>query len=54
MLTIFRIYWLLAIMPPKKATKAKYHHDMIGLSTSVLKAEFVTAFQTDKNFDIGH
>ena len=52
MLTIFRIYWLLAIMPPKKATKAKYHHDMIGLSTSVLKAEFVTAFQTDKNFDI--
>ena len=52
MLTIFRTYWLLAIMPPKKATKAKYHHDMIGLSTSVLKAEFVTAFQTDKNFDM--
>ena len=39
-------------MPPKKSTKKKYYHDMIGLSTSVLKSSFVTAYQNDKNFDI--
>ena len=40
-------------MPPKKATKAKYYHDMLGAhSTSVLKAEFVSSYQSDQNFDM--
>ena len=40
-------------MPPKKATKAKYYHAMLGAhSTSVLKAEFVFLYQSDQNFDM--
>ena len=40
-------------MPPKKATKAKYYHAMLGAhSTSVLKAEFVSLYQSDQNFDM--
>ena len=40
-------------MPPKKATKAKYYHAMLGAhSTSVLKAEFVSSYQSDQNFDM--
>ena len=41
-------------MPPKKATtKAKYYHDMLGAySTSVLKADFVSSYKNDQNFDM--
>ena len=40
-------------MPPKKATKAKYYHAMLGAhSTSVLKAEFVSLYQSDQNFNM--
>ena len=40
-------------MPPKQATKAKYYHAMLGAhSTSVLKAEFVSSYQSDQNFDM--
>ena len=33
-------------------TKKKHEHWLIGMSTSVLTQEFLTAFQNDENFDL--
>ena len=39
-------------MSSKLSSQSKYSHFCIGSSTSVLKEEFITAFETDENFDI--
>ena len=39
-------------MSSKSSSRSKYSHFGIGFSTSVLKDDFVLAFETDENFDI--
>ena len=39
-------------MSTKSSSRSKYSHFFIGSSTSVLKDEFVLAFQTQEQFDI--
>jgi len=39
-------------MSSKSSSRSKYSHFSIGFSTSVLKDDFVLAFETDENFDI--
>ena len=39
-------------MSSKSSSRSKYSHSFIGISSSVLKDDFVLAFKTDENFDL--
>ena len=39
-------------MSSKSSSRSKYSHSFIGISTSVLKDDFVLSFKNDENFDL--